>query len=219
MIFGTQDSFGIECHIRSSQPRLITGDLWLWAKRLRIGDEISGVELPLILSRLSGPLRLKDRRHSDFFDPMTKEQIVDFFFKLTFTEDRITDDMMGIGFLFYRHLVISAHSLEGFDSVFLLLLGRNDGKDRLIWKHRIDDSVHEMLLEPGEYDSCVLSCIDWVHNQTGYQSWERKWLALQDSEREALRRAILLQHPDLGQPDQQELLDQFAMEQLNRKNL
>lgn len=70
MITGRQHHFGIECHIHRSQGQHIVGDLWLWGNSLRIGDEISGVELPLILDCLSGPLHLRRDRCDPFFDQM-----------------------------------------------------------------------------------------------------------------------------------------------------
>jgi hypothetical protein len=51
-MIGTQLGFGIECYVRSSQTDNLIGDLWLWAKGLRIGDEISAVDLPLVLDHL-----------------------------------------------------------------------------------------------------------------------------------------------------------------------
>jgi hypothetical protein len=215
MMFGTQ-RFGIECHIRKSQGEVLIGDVWLWANGLRIGDEISGVDLPLVMSRLSGPLRLHDRRHNAFFDRLTKEQVVLFFYDLIFTDRCFPNEEASLGFLFRRHLVISAPDLEGFDSVFLLLLGCDDSMDRLIWKFKEDETVHEILLTSGEYSACVLSCFDWVEEQTGYRSRERSWLDLQEFQREELRQAILLQHPHLGEQDKPELLDQVAIEDLNR---
>jgi hypothetical protein len=115
-------------------------------------------------------------------------------------------------------LVISAPDLEGFDSVFLILLGRTDGRDRLIWKYKGTETTHEILLEPDEYDACVLSCFDWLEEQTGYRSPQRDWLALEELQRDELRRAILARHPHLGEPDQRVLLDQAAIEELNRRN-
>jgi hypothetical protein len=168
MMLGTRGRFGIECYVRTVQGRNIVGDLWLWANGLRIGDELSGVDLPLILDRLAGPLRLSERRHDDFFDQFTKEEVVEFFLSLIFTEDDSIGEASDIGFLFYRFLVISAYNLEGFDSVFLVLLGRSDGRDRLIWKHKNHPAVYELLLDPGEYDTCVISCFDWLEEQTGY---------------------------------------------------
>jgi hypothetical protein len=107
---------------------------------------------------------------------MSKDQVVDFFSKLIFTEEKFTADSRRIGDLFYRYLVISAYSLEGFDSVFILVLGRNDGSDRLIWKYKGQDVVHEMQLDCGEYDAGILSCLDWLQEQTGYRSRERDQL-------------------------------------------
>jgi hypothetical protein len=167
----------------------------------------------------TGPLLLKNHRHDPHFDQMSKEQVAAFFFKLIFTEEKIANDMARIGHHFRRYLVISAPDLEGFDSVFLLLLGRSDGRDRLIWKYKGNDVVHEMLLDRGEYDAGVLSCLDWLEEQTGYRSREREWLGLRESQREELRQAILVQRPHLGEPDQRELLDQAAIEELNRKKL
>ncbi|HZZ72524.1 MAG TPA: hypothetical protein VFE24_09740 [Pirellulales bacterium] len=219
MMLGTQQRFGIECYIINCQGGFIIGDLWLWADGMRIGDEISGVDLPLILSCLSGPLRLGDSRHDVFFDQLSKEQVADFFYKLLFTEEEFADEVATMGFLFRRYLVISAPDLEGFDSVFLLLLGLSDGRDRLIWKYKGTEAVHEMLLDPGEYDGCVLSCFDWLEKQTGYRSQQRTWLGLGEPQRKELRKAILARRPQLGEPGLRESLDQATIEELNRKKL
>ena len=218
MMLGTRHRFGIECYIRSCDGRNIIGDLWLWANGHRIGDEISAIDLPLILYRLSGPLRAQDFRHDVFFDRLTEEQVAEFFFELVFGEEKVTDELAPIGLHFHRYLVISAPDLEGFDSVFLILLGRTDGRDRLIWKYKGTETTHEILLEPDEYDACVLSCFDWLEEQTGYRSPQRDWLALEELQRDELRRAILARHPHLGEPDQRVLLDQAAIEELNRRN-
>jgi hypothetical protein len=218
MIFGIPHRFGIECSLmRSYQGQSIIGDLWLWAKDLRIGDKVSGVDLPLILDKLAGPLRIKDRCQDDFFDRLTKEQVVDFFKKLIFTNEKVAEVVAERGLLFRRYLVISAPDLEGFDSVFLILLGRSDGGDRLIWKWNETETVHEFHLDRGEYEACVLSCFDWLEEQTGYRSPQRSWLGLQEYQRDELRRAILTQRPQLHKPENWELLDQAAIEKLNKR--
>ena len=97
MYFATQ-RFAIECHVRNAKDRSCIGDLWLWANGLRIGDDISGVDLPLVLAALSGPLLINDHRHDVFFDSLSKEQVAEFFFKLVFL-------------FFFRWRCISAHRL------------------------------------------------------------------------------------------------------------
>jgi hypothetical protein len=209
MNFGTQ-RFGIECNVLNTSAGLHIGDLWLWADGQRIGDQTSAVDLPLVLAALSGPLFIRDRRHDVFFDSLTKEQVAEFFGKLVFTDETLADRVAKSANVFRRYLLISAPDLEGFDSVFVLLIGAGDGGDRLIWKCKGTHDVHEVKLDFFEYDICVLSCLDWVHQQTGYRSPQRTWLGLQKQERQKLRQAILLIRPELREPEQWERLDEVA---------
>jgi hypothetical protein len=66
-MLGKKDRFGIEISLHPRYDRFIIADLCLWANNLRIGDDISGVDVPLILEQLSGPLYMRERSHVDFF--------------------------------------------------------------------------------------------------------------------------------------------------------
>jgi hypothetical protein len=213
MIFGTR-RFGIECHIRNASGGHSIGDLWLWGDGLRIGDEISGVDLPLVLAALSGPLFIGGRRHNGFFDTLSKEQVAEFFTKLVFTEEKVACGLESVADSFRRYLLISAPDLEGFDTVFLILIGSRGGGDRLIWKYKGEPHVHEELLGAGEYDSIVLVCLDWVQQQTGYRSPQRAWLGLPHAGRDELRRGVVSQRPELTEAEQWQRVDQAAFEAL-----
>jgi hypothetical protein len=214
MIFGTR-RFAIECQIRSASGKFRIGDVWLWADGMRIGDEVSGVDLPLVLAALSGPLLIGDRRHDVFFDSLSKEQVAEFFFKLVFTDEKVEESVAEVAATFRRYLLISAPDLEGFDTAFVLVLGTGDGGDRLIWKYKGMQNVHEQTLAVHEYDTVVLSCLDWVQEQTGYRAARRTWLGLNRPERDKRRRLILSKRPELGDPGQWERLDQAAIEAID----
>ncbi len=215
MIFGTT-RFGIECHVRDTASRFYIGDLWLWADGQRVGDEVSSVDLPLILAALSGPLFIGDRRHDEYFESLTKDQVADFFRKLVFGEEPVPDGAKLVANMFRRYLLISAPDLEGFDSVFLLLLGAAGGRDRLIWRYNDSSVAYESYLDPNEYDKVVLSCLDWVEQQTGYRSPQRTWLGLEQARKQELRRLVVQQHPELAQDDRWESLDQTAIKELGQ---
>lgn len=175
MRFG-RDHFAIQCDIRSAD-RYIIGDVWLWVKGSRIGDDTSVVDLPLVLANLAGPLLIRDRRHNAFFDSLNKDQIAAAFSEWVFSASPILGCDPEIVNLYRRHLLISAPDLEGFDSGLVLLIGTAGG-DRLIWRLKDQLVANEITLKPGEYDRVVLSCLDWVETETGYRSPDRASLGV-----------------------------------------
>jgi len=217
MMFGSKDRFGIECHLINSRKPII-GDLWLWADNRRIGDEVSHIDLLLGMSCLSTPLVLQGKRYIGFFQAFSKEQVAHFFLTLHYGDAQgIPHDSAKIGVRYFRYAVVFDFDMEGFDSVFVALLGKSDGKDRLIWKCKNAEDVHEVVLEVGEYDSIVLACYDWLEEQTGYKSEWRTWLNLTESDKDELRKVVLKHMPKLVGPDNNERLDEAAFEELRRR--
>ena len=170
MMIGTRGHFGIECDIGRAEGHSIVGDLRFWANGQRIGDEVSAVDIPCMLEHLSGPMYIGKQRCIPFLDSLTKEEIADLFHRYLFTEENFSEEVAEVVDFCCQRLMLSAPDVEGFDSVFVVLLGRVDGRDRLIWKYRGTDEVHEALLSNGEYDACLLSCFDFVEKQTGYRA-------------------------------------------------
>jgi hypothetical protein len=217
MMVGNKERFGIECHLRHSEKPII-GDLWLWADNRRIGDDISGVDLPLVMSRLSAPLYLAGRRDVVFLRELSKEEVARLFLTLVYGDEQdIPDELARVGLRYFRHVVLCDYCMEGFDSVFVALLGRPEGGDRLIWKNKNADDVYEMVLEDGQYDSVVLATYDWLEDQTGYKSDWTTWLNLTESDKDDLRRAAVKRMPKLVGPDNTESLDEAAFEELSRR--
>jgi hypothetical protein len=217
MMVGNKERFGIECHLRRS-GRPIIGDLWLWADNRQIGDDISGVDLPLVMSRLSAPLYLVGRRDIALFRELSKEEVARLFLTLIYGDAQIIpDESAKAGFHYFRHVVLFDYCMEGFDSAFVALLGKPEGKDRLIWKYKNAEDVYETVLEGGQYDSAVLATYDWLEDQTGYKSDWRTWLNLTESDKDELRRAIVKRMPKLVGPDNTESLDEAAFAELRRR--
>lgn len=177
MIIGTQQQFGIEVSIRCVDSRNPIGDLWLWASGEKLGDCVSGVVLPFVLEVLSNPLRLRNERHCHLFDRMTANQVVDFFRGVVIDGTSVPEYIKHTIELFSRYLVISAQDLEGFDSVFLILIGCPDGRDRLIWQVKGVVNASERVLERDEYDESVLELFDRIEANTGYRSPRRELLS------------------------------------------
>jgi hypothetical protein len=180
MIIGDKEHFGIQCDIRRAEGHIVIGDLWLWGEDLRIGDEVSAVDIPLVLAHLASPLYVRGQRHIAFLDSLSEEQIADFLYRFVYSDDSFNEEETAIGHFCYEHLTISAFNLEGFDSALVVLLGRDDGGDRLIWKRKDDGAAHEVLLKCGEYESVLVSCLDYVEGQTGYRAKERARFAPRD---------------------------------------
>ncbi len=214
---GNKERFGVECHLRRSEKPII-GDLWLWADNRRIGDDISGVDLPLVMSRLAAPLYLAGRRDIPFFRELTKEEIARLYLTLRYGDAHdIPHETATVAFRYFRHVVIFDYSMEGFDSAFVALLGKPDGMDRLIWKYKHSNDVYEIVLDNGQYDSDVLTAFDWLEDHTGYKSYWRTWLNLTASEKNELRRAAAKSEPNLEGPDNIESLDEAAFHELKRR--
>jgi hypothetical protein len=218
MIIGTKGHFGIEFDFRRQlTEHFFLGDLWLWANDHRIGDELSSVELSYDLDCLSGPIYIRGHRYVEIMDRLSKEDAVDLFYRFICEEDALPEEMADFARHFRRNLVVSANDMEGFDSVFVILLGCKDGGDRLIWRTKESKITHEVLLDSGEYDGCVLACYDKLEELTGYRSVARTWLGLSEHRRDEIRRSVLRQNPSFGRPDRWEQLEGAAMDESNKR--
>lgn len=163
MLFGSKESFAIECEDSVSEsPALQTfGSICFWIGGERVGDYDSFTSLGFHYLDLRDFLEYVDTRRDPVLDAMDPGQIMRHLYWALYdnSRDSIEEDLALASR--FRKFILWPNGSEAFDYWMIALLDRPD-EELLIWaRHGNYDAPNQAHLKSGTFESVVRGFLLW----------------------------------------------------------
>lgn len=166
-----------------------------------IGDSSDGNDLLMALGRLVHPVILPGRIYDHLFADLSAKELIDRFWQTRFGDD--VDD--SVTFRTYSKLVywvvLSSYDLEGFESVFVVVLQQPPGQIKVVWRRKHDSVTSSATVAESDYKSTVVECYRWLSRAADVTDSYFEWLQTSTEVRQQIRASICTKSPRMRLPE------------------
>jgi hypothetical protein len=180
MIFGEKQVFAIECEIVDQIDSWVYANFCFWIEGAKVGAYQETIVLKASIAWLKEFLRNSEKRCIPLFDSMDKEIVFRLIYEtvivtplknssiLEMIPENKEETASGRLALSDSEIINRFHlddvGMSSFDEYSIILINREDGKQRIIWKHVDESSVHEAILPPDYFENIAIQFVSWAES-------------------------------------------------------
>ncbi len=165
MLAGEKSTFAVECEIRDVSDSFIYCNFRFWIAGESIGDWDEDLVLGVLMHSADVFMLYQGDRCLDILSSMSAEQLWQHIEKVT-TSDNSEDLRLSLEGRYRQRYLLHDIAVDSVATICkVIIVDRDDGMQRLLWKNNGDNNIQEMTLPKLTIDRAVGDFLRWANFQ------------------------------------------------------